>query len=163
MKLASKTGRPVPSVQRPVPAASPVILESHGFHIRSLRPHDASEKLSSWLADPDMMWGLNIPGRDWPIEKQQAFILSFDNRKRYLIGIFCKGDRGADRVLHTRGQSDPSDRTYLGRDRRSGLLGKECLGGDDSGTSGLPVQDTGNRGRWWRGSFSPTGAFSSAS
>jgi RimJ/RimL family protein N-acetyltransferase len=90
MKPASKTGRPVLPPQQAVPAASPVILETQGYQIRSLRPHDASEKLSSWLADPDMMWGLNIPARDWPIEKQQAFILSFDNRKRYLIGIFAK-------------------------------------------------------------------------
>lgn len=80
-----------PSVRPQVGA--PVILETPGYQIRSLRPHDGTATFLGWLADPDLMWGLNIDTSEWSIDTLQNFILSFDNRQRYLIGIFCKVSR----------------------------------------------------------------------
>jgi RimJ/RimL family protein N-acetyltransferase len=68
----------------------PVNVETPGYRVRSLRPSDASTTVQGWLADPALLWGLNLTMTDWPVEKIQRFIASFDNRTRYLIGILAK-------------------------------------------------------------------------
>lgn len=58
--------------------------------MRSLRPSDASADYLGWIADPEVMNPLNMPARDLSLDDLRAHISQFDNRHRYLIGMFDK-------------------------------------------------------------------------
>jgi len=80
-----------PSVRAKIPTqplAPPVILETENYRVRSLRPTDVGSSLQQWLKDKDVLAGLNIPQVEWSAERLQKFIASFDNRTKYIIGIF---------------------------------------------------------------------------
>jgi RimJ/RimL family protein N-acetyltransferase len=71
-------------------AGQVVKLETKRFKLRSLRPSDASERYLGWIADDATMNPLNMPGRKLTEKALRAHIAEFDNRARYLIGMFDK-------------------------------------------------------------------------
>lgn len=71
-------------------AGRPVALETERFRLRSLRPSDASERYLGWMADSQVMTPLNMPARNLTLTDLKAHISGFDNRARYLIGMFDK-------------------------------------------------------------------------
>jgi RimJ/RimL family protein N-acetyltransferase len=75
-------------------ARRPIVLETDRLKLRSLRPSDASRRYLKWIADPEVMTPLNMPARELNLGELAAYIASFDDRQRYLVGIFEKeGDR----------------------------------------------------------------------
>lgn len=79
--------------QRITIAAKKVALETTRFTLRSLRPSDASARYLSWIADAEIMAALNMPARTLTEPELRAHIAEFDNRTRYLIGMFDKETR----------------------------------------------------------------------
>ena len=61
--------------------------------LRSLRPSDAGTRYLSWIADARTMGALNMPARKLTETQLRAHIAEFDNRTRYLIGMFDKETR----------------------------------------------------------------------
>jgi RimJ/RimL family protein N-acetyltransferase len=72
------------------PRGQPVDLQTDRFHLRTLRPDDASERWSSWAKDPEVMAPLNAPVRNMDQQYLAGYAASFDNTNRFLIGIFDK-------------------------------------------------------------------------
>src|SRR5690606_23748451 len=62
------------------------------FHLRTLNPADATPRLISWLQEEGLLRGLNVQRREWTLDQLKAFIASYDNIHRYLVGIFESGD-----------------------------------------------------------------------
>lgn len=58
--------------------------------MRPLTPRDASEAWGSWLADAETAALLNAPCRQLSREELIEYIGRFDNRERWLAGIFHK-------------------------------------------------------------------------
>lgn len=69
-------------------AGQAVSLETERFRLRSLRPSDASDRYLGWIADPAVMTPLNMPARRLTMDDLRAHISGFDNRTRYLVGMF---------------------------------------------------------------------------
>jgi len=65
-----------------------ISLETKRFKLRSLRARDASERYLSWIADAEIMTPLNMPARNLSLEDLKGHIAAFDNRTRYLLGMF---------------------------------------------------------------------------
>ena len=74
------------------PRGPPVDLQTDRFRLRTLRPDDASERWRAWAKDPDIMGGLNAPVQDMSRQYLAKYAASFDNRNRFLIGVFVKED-----------------------------------------------------------------------
>jgi hypothetical protein len=53
----------VGALQQPLQMATgrPVQLVTNGYSLRTLMPADADERMLAWLADPQMLRGLNLP------------------------------------------------------------------------------------------------------
>lgn len=58
------------------------------FTIRSMNREDVSEVFIGWLDDPEVMLGLNLPLRRPSRAQAVRFVLEFDNRARFFLGIF---------------------------------------------------------------------------
>jgi RimJ/RimL family protein N-acetyltransferase len=71
-----------------------VILQTDRFLLRSLDPADASDRWRGWIKDPAVMTPLNAPVRDLSLHELANYLSAFDNRNRFIIGIFDKGDGG---------------------------------------------------------------------
>ena len=69
-------------------AAPQISVETDRFLVRTLRRSDASERYLSWIRNADLMTPLNMPARELTMSELQAHISSFDNRTRYLVGMF---------------------------------------------------------------------------
>jgi ribosomal-protein-alanine N-acetyltransferase len=65
-----------------------VHLLTKRYLLRTLEPADASDTWLGWLRDPEVMSPLNELPWDITHEGLQDYIMAFDNRKRYLFGIF---------------------------------------------------------------------------
>ena len=89
-KITVKSGAPK---KRVTFAGQQVSLETVRFKVRSLRPSDAGERYLSWIADAEAMGALNMPARTLSEQDLRAHIAEFDNRTRYLIGMFDKETR----------------------------------------------------------------------
>ncbi|MEN3929912.1 GNAT family N-acetyltransferase [Microvirga sp. W0021] len=72
--------------------SSPVKIETENFWIRSLTIQDADSRLVQWLNDQEMQDALNLPKLDMTPEKLRQFIVSFNNRNNYILGIFSKAE-----------------------------------------------------------------------
>ena len=77
---------------KPKPPSPPIVIETENYRMRSLRATDAGPSLREWLKDSDMIEGLNIAAIDWTADRLQNFILSFDNKRKYMVGIFDKSN-----------------------------------------------------------------------
>ena len=77
-----------------VAPARPVHLETARYILRSVVSDDVSESWGRWSRDPTTARWLNAQARDATREELLQFVSSFDDRSRFLIGIFEKsGDR----------------------------------------------------------------------
>jgi len=65
-------------------------LETERFKLRSLKPSDASQRYINWIADEAVMTPLNMPVRTLTRPELATYISAFDNRLRYLVGMFDK-------------------------------------------------------------------------
>ncbi|MGB5213796.1 MAG: GNAT family protein [Anderseniella sp.] len=75
------------------PAGKPVLLETEKFMLRSLKPSDAGPTLASWFTDPLVLDGLNLPREGLTREQVRGYVAKFDNRRRYMVGIFAKPEQ----------------------------------------------------------------------
>lgn len=79
---------PRPALQGGRVQGKPVRFETHGFIVRSLTPDDMNERILEWLANPEMMRGLNLGGLTFDLARLRSFVAGFDNRTHYFLGIF---------------------------------------------------------------------------
>lgn len=88
--MAKPTYKPInvklPPGQRP----APISFETKRFKVRSLGLKDASEKYLSWINDPEIMNPLNMPARQLSKNDLQEHIAGFNNRNRFILGMFDK-------------------------------------------------------------------------
>lgn len=73
--------------------ASPVTLETARFTLRTLSSDDPTGPFRKWAGDPEIMTPLNLPTRQLSDEQVRAYFAGFDNVRKYLFGIFSKGDQ----------------------------------------------------------------------
>ncbi len=67
-----------------------IAFETERFRVRSLKASDASERYLGWIADPENMEPLNMPARRLSLAELRKHIGGFDNRARFLLGMFDK-------------------------------------------------------------------------
>ena len=75
-----------------IPQAKPVRFETERYIVRSVVPDDAGESWQRWASDPEAARWLNMQPRAVTREELLKYIATFDNRSRFLIGVFEKGD-----------------------------------------------------------------------
>ena len=63
------------------------------YLIRTIKEEDASDRWASWMSDPDAMYLLNSPAKQWSKSDVVNYIRQFDQRLELLIGIFDKQSR----------------------------------------------------------------------
>ena len=71
-------------------AGRSIAFETERFTVRSLRSSDASERYLGWIADSAIMEPLNMPARKLSSGDLKKHISGFDNRTRFLLGMFDK-------------------------------------------------------------------------
>jgi len=78
---------------RPAPARKPVLIETDGYILRSLKPSDAGPTMAAWFDDPVVMAGLNLPIGGITHDHLRAYISEYDNYTKYIVGVFTKPDQ----------------------------------------------------------------------
>lgn len=75
-------------------AQKPTFVERSGevCRIRTLRQSEVNSGMESWLADPAVPAGLNMPGTTLSPEAFRAYVASFDNVRRNLFAVRAKND-----------------------------------------------------------------------
>lgn len=68
----------------------PVLLETARYILRSVVADDASESWGRWLNDPTTARWLNAQAREASREELRHYISTFDDRDRFLVGVFEK-------------------------------------------------------------------------
>jgi len=68
----------------------PIALETERFRIASIPPRATDATYLSWWNDPEVQKGLNMPPRNWTLQDAQRHVASFDNRRRFHLGIVDK-------------------------------------------------------------------------
>ena len=71
---------------------TPLRLQTRRFDLRSLGSDDATDTYVSWWNDEEIQFGLGAQPRKWNAHDAQRHIDSFDNKTRFHIGIFPKGE-----------------------------------------------------------------------
>lgn len=72
----------------------PVQVETERFIVRSMTARDATGIFRIWASNPELMGALNMPARHLSANDLTRFVAGFDDRTRYLVGIFEKNARG---------------------------------------------------------------------
>jgi ribosomal-protein-alanine N-acetyltransferase len=67
-------------------------LETERFVIRTMTREDVSEDFLAWLADPEVMLGLNIPRRRLARDQAVRWVLAHDNRSAFCLAICLRAD-----------------------------------------------------------------------
>ncbi len=67
-------------------------LTTERFVVRSMTREDVSDEFIGWLADPEVMLGLNLPRRRLSRAQAVRFVLDFDNHTRFCLGIYLRPD-----------------------------------------------------------------------
>lgn len=62
-----------------------VRLETDRFQVRSIEREDVTPRILSWMADPDVMTGLNMPERRMSQAQALRWMLGFDNARRFFL------------------------------------------------------------------------------
>ena len=75
----------------PQARGKPVNIETARFSVRSLTTRDASGVFRQWISNPTVMAALNMPARRLSQADLERFIASYDDKVRYLVGIFKRG------------------------------------------------------------------------
>ncbi|MCO6052236.1 GNAT family N-acetyltransferase [Mesorhizobium sp. RP14(2022)] len=60
------------------------------FIQKSLGPGSDLSAMQSWLADAELMRSLNLPARHLDLNQLARYAATFDNERKYLIGIYEK-------------------------------------------------------------------------
>jgi RimJ/RimL family protein N-acetyltransferase len=63
------------------------------YLLRTIKEEDASDRWANWMSDPDAMYLLNSPAKQWSKSDVVKYIRQFDQRMDLLIGIFDKQSR----------------------------------------------------------------------
>jgi RimJ/RimL family protein N-acetyltransferase len=71
-------------------AGKPISLDCGKWLVRTVTADDASERWAAWMADPEASHMLNAPPKVMKINDLVAYIKSFDQKSRVLLGIFEK-------------------------------------------------------------------------
>jgi RimJ/RimL family protein N-acetyltransferase len=69
----------------------PVNIETKRFAVRSLTARDLTGAFRMWVSNPTVMAALNMPARRLSQADLERFIASYDDKVRYLVGIFIRG------------------------------------------------------------------------
>jgi len=72
------------------PRGKPVDVETPRFLVRSMTERDATGLFRAWIGNPELMAALNMPARRLSPNDVARFMASFDDRTRYLVGVFEK-------------------------------------------------------------------------
>lgn len=72
--------------------AVPVRLETQRYVLRTLSQEDSPTAFRKWARDPAIMEPLNLPARELSDDQVRAYFGGFDNRRKYLFGIFSKAE-----------------------------------------------------------------------
>jgi len=64
-----------------------VRIQSEKYLIRTIGTDDASDRWASWMSDPEAMYMLNMPARNWKKVDVVNYIKAFDQRSSLLLGI----------------------------------------------------------------------------
>lgn len=62
-------------------------LETPRFIVRSMIREDVTDAFLGWLADPEVMLGFNLPRHRLSRPQAVRWVLGFDNRSRFCLGI----------------------------------------------------------------------------
>ena len=68
----------------------PISIETERFLVRSMTTRDATGTFRAWVSNPELMGALNMPARKLSSAEIARFIAGFDDKTRYLVGIFLK-------------------------------------------------------------------------
>ncbi len=90
-KRPGSSGRTFP-VSAQKPQGRPVRLETETRILRSLRSSDVGRTMASWFEDPVVLAGLNLPAGGITQQSLRGYVEEFDNRRKYIIGLFTKPD-----------------------------------------------------------------------
>lgn len=71
-------------------SGKPISIETERFLVRSMTERDATGILRAWVSNPELMGALNMPARQLSSAEIARFIQGFDDKTRYLVGIFLK-------------------------------------------------------------------------
>ncbi len=70
----------------------PLVFETANFRLRSLTADDATETYIGWWNDAEIQEGLGTAPRNWGRQQAVQHINRFNNRARFHLGIFPKGE-----------------------------------------------------------------------
>lgn len=73
-----------------IPPAKAVRFETERYIVRGIVEDDANESWTRWMSDPEASRWLNAPAREVSRDDLLKYIAPFDNRSRFLIGVFDK-------------------------------------------------------------------------
>ncbi len=65
-------------------------IYSEKYLVRTLKLSDASDRWANWMLDPEIMFLMNMPAREWTQTHIANYVKQFDQRSRLLLGIFEK-------------------------------------------------------------------------
>jgi RimJ/RimL family protein N-acetyltransferase len=92
-------------------AATPVVIDCGKWLVRTATIDDASERWAGWLTDPHASHFLNAPPKAMKLADLVAYIKSFDQKNRMLLGI-CEKSSG-EQIGFLRFDIDHSDGRFL--------------------------------------------------
>jgi RimJ/RimL family protein N-acetyltransferase len=72
----------------------PISIETQRFLVRSMTERDATGIFRAWISNPELMSALNMPARNLSSGDIARFIGGFDDKTRYLVGIFARQAQG---------------------------------------------------------------------
>ena len=95
---------------RPWEPGASVRLETPRFIVRSMAREDVDAAFLGWLADPEVMLGLNLPRRQLSRLQAVRWVLGFDNRARFCLGIYPRSESGGATIGFFTVVCDPNSR-----------------------------------------------------
>lgn len=69
-----------------------LLLKTERFTIRSMLREDVTSDFLNWLADPEVMVGLNMPQKKLSRLQAVRYILGYDNRYRFFLAICLRSN-----------------------------------------------------------------------
>ena len=81
----------MPQAPKPQARGRPIAIETKRFAVRSLTARDVTGAFRMWVSNPTVMAALNMPARRLSQADLERFIASYDDKIRYLVGIFLRG------------------------------------------------------------------------
>lgn len=73
---------------------APINIQTERFTVRSMVLADTLGPFRIWIANPALMAALNMPARSLSQAELARFIAGYDDRLRYLLGVFSRVNKG---------------------------------------------------------------------